>query len=285
MFSIINAQRRIAICCTLLLGIGTTRCFDGSKKSKKAIVVGATSGMGREVAKLLCKKGYVVGLVGRREELLNSLQAEISGVSYVKRVDVTSCDAQEQLRKLIQEMGGLDLIVVSISAYLDNRQSMADGSQFCRTWKEKERTLDVDFKGFIAIAEVAFEFFMQQKHGHFVGISSTSGQRGMAVSPDYSAAKAGISCYMEAMRNFMTQQKINVQISDVVAGWVAVEHSPKGSDPAAYWEISAQEAAVVIVEGIKAKKEIIYVPRTIWMVAWLLSYLPDFLYNRYFTWL
>ncbi len=251
--------------------------------TKKAIVIGASSGMGREVAKLLSKDGYEVGLVARRLNLLESLQREIAGKSYIKQIDVTDDNAREQLSELINQIGGLDLIVISISAYLDNRKRNITRSQ--RSWAKKERTINVDAKGFIAMADVALNFFENQNHGHLVGVSSTSGLRGVAYNAEYSAAKACISYYMEAQRNYMIQNNINVKITDVCPGYVAVEHSPLGEDPAAYWEITTEEAGKVIFDGIKKQKKIVYVPNKVWFIACLLKYLPDCIYNKYFSWL
>ncbi len=251
--------------------------------TKKAIVIGASSGMGREVAKLLSKDGYEVGLVARRLPLLESLQKEISCKSYIKQIDVTDPNAREQLSELISQMGGLDLIVISISAYLDNRRRNITKSK--RSWAKKERTLNVDAKGFIAMADVALDFFERQNHGHLVGVSSTSGLRGVAYNPEYSAAKACVSYYMEAQRNYMIQNNINVKITDVCPGYVAVEHSPLGEDPAAYWEITTEEAGKVIFDGIKKQKKIVYVPSKVWLIALMLKYLPDCIYNKYFSWL
>lgn len=256
--------------------------------NKKAIVIGASSGMGREVAKRLGREGYEVGLIARRVDLLESLQKEIPTRSYICQIDVTHANARKQLVELIEQMGGVDLAVIGITAYLDNRNSNDPNSGFyaaSHNWTDKERTLNVDAKGFIAMADVLLDHFKRKKHGHLVGISSTSGQRGSAMSPVYSAAKACISCYMEAERNYMVQNNIDVQISDVVAGWVAVEHSPLGEDPSAYWEINAQEAGRVIVDGIKSQDKIIYVPKKVWFVACLLKYLPDCIYNRYLNWI
>lgn len=262
---------------------GTTNNVTGNKK---AIVIGASSGMGREVAKRLGREGYDVGLVARRIDLLKSLQEEIPTHSYISQIDVTHPNARKQLADLIEQMGGIDLAVIGIAAYLDNRKSNDPNSYATsNNWTEKERTLNVDAKGFIAMADVFLDHFKRKKQGHLVGISSTSGQRGSAMSPVYSAAKACISCYMEAERNYMVQNNIDVQISDVVAGWVAVEHSPLGEDPSAYWEITVQEAGQVIVDGIKSQDKVIYVPKKVLLVACLLKYLPDYIYNRYLNWI
>ena len=266
-----------------LMALITLRCpamqESLSSSQKKAIIIGASSGMGREVAKLLSKEGYVVGLVARRLPLLESLQKEIGSKSFIKQIDVTDSDAREKLQELITEMNGLDLIVISITAYLDNKNSKEMG------WEKKERTLDVDAKGFIAMADVAFTFFEKQNHGHLVGISSTSGLRGSTYNPVYSAAKACISCYMEGMRNYMLQNNIDVQVTDIVAGFVAVEHSLMGEDPSVYWEITTEQAGKTIVEGIKNQQKIVYVPSKVWIIACLLQYLPDWAYNNYLPWL
>ncbi|MBA3953775.1 SDR family NAD(P)-dependent oxidoreductase [Candidatus Dependentiae bacterium] len=255
---------------------------------KKAIVIGASSGMGREIAKLLSKEGYNVGLVARRISLLESLQKEIATPTFIKQIDVTHPSARQQLQELIEKMGGLDLMVISISAYLDNRNATAKNEADFnpqKTWSEKERTLDVDAKGFIAMADVALDFFKAQGSGHLVGISSTSGQRGVAYSPEYSAAKACTSYYMEGIRNYLKQNNLPVKVTDVVAGYVAVEHSRLGEDPSAYWEVTVEQAGKTIVEGIKKQKQVIYVPSKVWIVSFLLKHLPDYIYNNYLSWL
>ena len=242
---------------------------------KKAIVIGASSGMGREVAKLLSMQGYTVGLAARRLPLLQSLQQELPNPSHIKQLDVTATDAREKLQELIDEMGGLDLIVIAISAYLDNR----------RGWTEQRRTLVTDSMAFIAMADVAFKYFIQQNSGHLVGISSTSGLRGSASSPVYSGSKACIMYYMEGMRNYMIQNNINVQVTDIIPGFVAVEHSALGADPSAYCEITCGQAGQEILAAIKAQKKTAIIPSSIWWVAIILKYAPDWLYNRYFSWM
>jgi short-subunit dehydrogenase len=248
---------------------------------KKAIVIGATSGMGREVAKLLSKDGYEVGLAARRLPLLQSLQKEIAGKSYIKQLDVTAPDAREKLAQLINEMQGLDLILISISPYLDNR---LDKSEDQSSWKNIYRGLNVCAVGFIAMADVAMEFFKKQNRGHLVGISSVSGVRGFASTPEYSGAKACISTYMQGVRSQMIKDGFNVDVTDIVAGYVAVEHSPLGEDPDAFWEIPVEQAGQEILAGIKNKSAVVYVPWKSWITA-LVRYLPNFIFYRYFNWM
>ena len=267
----------IILICTMI-------CSIYAQEPKKAIIIGASSGMGREVAKLLSKDGYIVGLTARRLHLLESLQQELSGPSFVQQLDVTAPDARQILQGFIKTIGGMDLIVISISPFLDNQNSLGfDDSE--KSWQKKLSNLNVCFTGFITMADVALAHFKQQNSGHLIGISSTSGLRGSGFYPEYSGTKAGISCYMEGVRNQMIQNNFNVHVTDIIAGFVAVEHSPLGQDPDAYWEITCKQAGQEILAGIKAQQKIVYVPGKCWIVALLLTYMPDYIYNNYFPWL
>lgn len=76
---------------------------------RKAIVMGATSGVGREVAWLLAERGWKVGIAGRRAERLEEVVRESENIVCCQQIDVTSPDAPELLRRLIERLGGMDL--------------------------------------------------------------------------------------------------------------------------------------------------------------------------------
>ena len=81
---------------------------------KKAIVVGATSGIGKELAKILAGKGYTLGLAARRRDLLRAIQKELPAKTYISGMDIRNVDeAQKGLTDLIAEMGGVDLAIIS----------------------------------------------------------------------------------------------------------------------------------------------------------------------------
>ena len=77
--------------------------------TRKAIVMGATSGIGMEVAKLLAERGWQVGIAGRRVDRLEAVMWSHDGLVCCQRIDVTSADAPDRLRGLIDELGGMDL--------------------------------------------------------------------------------------------------------------------------------------------------------------------------------
>ena len=95
------------------------------------------------------------------------------------------------------------------------------------------------------MAHTAVEFFEKQKSGHLVGISSISGLRGSGYCPVYSGAKAFISRYLEGVRNKMIQNKIPVYVTDIMPGWVDVEHTTFSEIPGTYWVATLEKATFV----------------------------------------
>lgn len=75
----------------------------------KAIIVGASSGIGREVARILIADGWILGLAARRVEKLQELQEQVPERIYIRKLDVNSSEAEEQFLELIASMGGIDL--------------------------------------------------------------------------------------------------------------------------------------------------------------------------------
>jgi NADP-dependent 3-hydroxy acid dehydrogenase YdfG len=72
---------------------------------KKVIIIGATSGIGEEIAKIYIAQGWQVGIAGRREEAFNGLSATAPAQVKTQVIDVTSADAPEQLQSLIEKLG------------------------------------------------------------------------------------------------------------------------------------------------------------------------------------
>ncbi len=259
------------------LVVASTVCYGADTVvAHRAIVIGASSGMGRQVAKLLATEGgYEVGLVGRRVHLLESLQQEIPSKTYIKQIDIAQHErAPQLLRELIDEMGGLDLLFIAASSLFEIMSGADASSQ-----ERDARIIAVDVRGFWAVADVAVEIFEQQKSGHLVGISSLSGVRGEASCPVYSAAKAFISRYLEGVRNHMVQNKIPVYVTDIVPGFVDTERIFFSQLSGTYWVTPLEKAGRQIFEAIQKKQKVAYIsPRQIF-IKWALDLVPDCIYN------
>ena len=235
---------------------------------KKAIIIGATSGIGRELAKILSLNNYVVGMAGRRTELLSNLQREISG-SYIKRIDVTkSEEAITLLEELIQEMGGMDLIVISSGVGFINPELV---------WKQEKETIDVNISGFAAIANAAFKYFSNQGSGHIVGISSVAAIRGSGEAPAYNASKAFVSNYLEGLRQKARKSGIAITVTEIQPGFIDTAMA-KGEG--LFWVSPPGKAARQIFKAINSKKKHAYITKRWKLIALLLKIIPGWIYNK-----
>lgn len=236
---------------------------------KKAIVIGATSGIGRELAKLLSQNSYIVGLVGRRFDLLSELQREISTKTYIKRIDVAqTTEAMSLLEELIREMGGMDIVVISSGVGFINPDL---------NWEQEKETIGVNVSGFAAVANVAVKHFCKQGSGQIVGISSIAAIRGSGDSPAYNASKAFVSNYIEGLRQKVRKLRIPVTVTEIKPGFVDTAMA-KGEG--LFWVAPPEKAAQQIFKAIEGKKKHAYITRRWRIMAWLLKIMPDWVYNR-----
>ena len=246
-----------------------------TRQRPTAIVVGASSGMGRELAKILARD-YNLGLVARRVDRLGALQEEIykkdpDCLTWVKHLDVTDETAMEQLADFIDEIGGLDLMVISITSFPDLHG---------KTDLEAEKlTLEVELLGFWKMAYVATEFFMRQGSGHLVGISSVDALRGNPACPIYSAAKAFVSRYLEGTRNRLHSRGLgSIFVTDILPGYVQTEGFDAEHMKGAYWIASARDAALQIYDAINNHQKQAYIIHRWWLIGMLMHHLPDWIF-------
>lgn len=236
---------------------------------KSAIVIGASSGIGRELAKLLSQNGYRLGLAARRRDLLVTLQAELSQGAIVKETDVSQpVSAMRQLRELLDEMQEVELIVISAGTGAINLEL---------DWATEAAAIDTNVTGFAAAANVAIVHFAQRGSGHLVGISSIAALRGSDLSPAYYASKAFQSNYLQGLRKKMAKSKLPITITEVQPGLV---DTAMAQGDGLFWVAPVEKAARQIYDAIRRKNEHVYVTKRWRLIAWLLKTLPASLYNK-----
>jgi short-subunit dehydrogenase len=236
---------------------------------KKAIIIGASSGIGRELAKTLSKNRYVVGVMARRVQLLHELGNEAEGRLFVQKIDVADIEsAMETLAKFIKEMGGVDLIVISAGTGQINRGL---------NWQLENEAIRTNVSGFAALANVAMHHFTQKGSGHLVGISSIAALRGGRESPAYNASKAFESNYLEGLRQMVRKAGLPITVTDIKPGFVKTAMA-KGEG--IFWAAEADKAAKQIYNVIRRRKSSAYITRRWTLVAWLMKLLPGFVYER-----
>jgi short-subunit dehydrogenase len=269
---------------------------------KRVIIVGATSGIGYELAKVFSSNGYEVGMAGRRTDLLEKLSLELPTRAYAATIDVQNTESAIRcLEKLIADMGEVDIIVLSAGAGHVNPSL---------DWPRERDTIDTNVSGFVAMAGVAMRYFAQKGSGHLVGISSVACVRGDDIAPAYSASKAFISNYLEGLNKKAAKERLAVTVTDIRPGFIdtgmlrtyvedlnrkapeekhamtATDARPRSVDAATpkggrlFWVASPRKAASQIYEAIQRKKKRAYVTRRWAAIACLLRMMPDSIYNR-----
>lgn len=237
-------------------------------KTNKAIIVGASTGIGHALAREYSRRGHTLGLTARRFDLLEQLQQELVTPVHIIQMDVSKThEAQELLRKLINDMNGVDLIILNAGVGIPNPKLL---------WNNEEQTIAVNVMGFAALANVAYHFFEEQGYGHLVGVSSIAAYRGFRHNPAYPASKAFMANYLEGLQHKAARRGLPITVTDVKPGYVdtpMVQHNKR-----MFWVATPEKAARQMADGIERHKHHLYITRRWRFAAWLFRLLPDFLY-------
>ena len=213
--------------------------------NKKVIIIGATSGIGREVALVYIAQGWTLGVAGRREAELESLRAMAPKQVFTQVLDVTKDDAAEHLQSLINKVGGMDLFLLSSGI----------GKQNYTLETEIElATAATNVDGFIRMTNAAYHYFEKQGHGHLAVISSIAGTKGLGAAAAYSATKGFQHMYIDALDQLSRMQKLNISFTDIRPGFVA---TPLLKSSKRYpMLMHAPIVALDIVDALRRKKRV-----------------------------
>jgi len=159
---------------------------------KKAIVIGATSGIGKSLSEVLIQNGYAVGVTGRRLEILTTLKEKNPDKISYCQMDVQDVSSIETIfDNLVNQLGGLDLIIISAGIGDENKSL---------DFNIENNVIKTNVQGFTCVANWGMNYFKKQGHGHLVNISSIAGLMGNGEAPSYNATKAYQINYLEGLR-------------------------------------------------------------------------------------
>ena len=241
---------------------------------KKVIIIGATSGIGKELAKIYVQAGCLVGITGRRKELLESLKDAYPNNIYTECFDVTVPNNLLHLQSLINQLAGLDILIYN--------SGFGEPSKMPE-WEIDKQTTLTNVNGFVEIVNIAFNYFWQQGHGQIAGISSIASNRGNSWAPAYSASKAFISTYLEGLHMKVARLKLpsgekpQIFISDIQPGFVKTKLA-KGNRQ--FWVAPVGKAANQIFKAIQHKRRKTYITQRWWLIAKIIQNMPYFIYKR-----
>ena len=235
----------------------------------KAIIIGATSGIGKSLAEILLGEDYLVGVTGRRENLFQSIQTQELSSLVFRKMDVRDLSTIESIcNELVSQMGGLDLLIISAGIGEQNKNLNFD---------VENSVIKTNIQGFTCVADWALRYFKEQGYGHLVNISSIAGIRGNGIAPSYNATKAYQINYLEGLRINVKEYGSSITVTDVRPGFVDTAMA-KGQG--LFWVAPVQKAAEQIVEAIKQKKQVVYITKRWWLIGLLLRIIPFSILKR-----
>ena len=178
----------------------------------KVLILGASSGMGYELAKLMLRDGHTLGLAARRIQPLKDLKSVYPQQVRIASIDVTADDAPDRILSLIEELGGIDLYFHSSGI---GKQNWALDASI------EEATLRTNALGFTQCIGTVFRYFASRPQGgHIACISSIAGTKGLGAAPSYSATKAFQNCYVQALEHQANMRHLPIRFTDIRPGFV-----------------------------------------------------------------
>ncbi len=230
---------------------------------RTAVIIGASSGIGKALASQLSLEGWRLALAARRMDLLEKIAADCGRDTLIRRVDLTENEkAAAAIQSLLDELGTVDLFIISAGTGYINREL---------EWGPDNDTLLVNVMGFASMAHAAMQHFLRQGHGHLVGISSIAALRGFGSSAAYGASKAFQSIYLDGLRDLAKRRKLPITVTEAQPGFV---DTAMMKAPRPFWVASAEVAAKQILRAVRRRTKHAYVTRRWAIIAWLLRLLP-----------
>lgn len=235
--------------------------------TKRCVITGASSGIGRELARELVRRGWSVALLARRADLLSELAAELKGCVAIP-CDVTDGAA---VRDAVKQAGGpFDLAIANAGVMTPSHATKFNIA-------EAEQMIRVNVLGMMYLFDAVVPSMVERRSGHFVGIASLAGLRGLPTSSVYSASKAAMQAFLEASRVELAPYDVAVTI--VNPGFIATAMTANNRFKMPFL-MQAVPAARVIANGIEKRKRVVEFPKLMSIATRLGRLVPDAIYDR-----
>ena len=245
------------------------------EEPRRAIIVGASSGIGAALARRLAAEGNRLALLARRADLLAALCDEINTASVEKRAfpyvhDVTDYDSiPGLLQDITAKLGGLDLFIYNAGISFPSDMEHYE-------FEKDRRVTEVNYLGALAWLNQVAAMFYQLKAGQIVGISSVAGERGRVGKPAYNASKAALNFYLESLRNRLTRR--GVHVLTVKPGYVLTGMTSDLKNPP--FAIPPERAAADICKAIHRRRQVIYTAPIWGLVMLVVRNIPSIIFRR-----
>lgn len=242
-----------------------------------AIITGASSGIGWELAKLLAAQGCAVGLVARRQDRLEALTHEIrtaGGKAACAVADVTDrARVVAAIHALRNQLGPVDLLIANSGVGVPTTLEPLNID-------EVELMFKVNTLGVIYAIEAVLPEMVQRGKGHLAAISSLASYLGMPGESGYCASKAAVNVYMEGLR--VQLRRRGIAVTTICPGFIDTPMTAVNTFRMPFL-MNAERAAQLIVGALSRKRKVYNFPWQTSLLMTLASWLPDWLNERVFA--
>lgn len=239
---------------------------------KRIIIIGASSGMGRRIAEDYARAGWTVGIAARNEERLREIRDLYPERITYSAIDVTAQDAVRKFEDLIEEIGGMDILLYAAGTGWYNPELNIG---------KDEATIAVNVTGFTRIINAAYRYFKATANvsrGRIAAITSVGGTKGLGVSAAYSASKRYQWTYLQAIDQLAHSQHVNVSITDIRPGFV---DTPLLQGNRNYpMLMTVDHVAPLIEKAIMQRRRVATIDSRWAIIAGLWQLIPNFLWPR-----
>ena len=239
---------------------------------KRIIIIGASSGLGLQMARDFAAAGWRVGAAARREAPMKALKDEYpQNVEYMS-IDVTAPDAVERFNKLIEKTDGMDILLYAAgTGFYDTELDLG----------RLQQTLQVNCVGFARIVAEAYRYFRSTANvacGQIAAITSVAATKGIGVSAAYSSSKKFQQRFIDSLDQLAHQQHVNVCFTDIRPGFVDTPVLRKDRD---YPMLMPVEYAARLIERAIVRERRVAVIDSRWAVLTTLwRLIPDYVWRR-----
>lgn len=248
---------------------------DVSHTPKRYLVLGATSGIAEATCRIWAAQGANLFLVGRSAEKVEAVAADlrVRGAAYVDTAVLNLDDLQHHpdlLAHAITSLGGLDVAYLAMGVLGDQPTAEQDAAQ-------AERILHTNLTAPVSLLTWLANFCVKQGHGTLAVLSSVAGDRGRKSNYVYGASKAGLTAFVDGLRNRVDREGVAVLTikpgpvkTSMTAG---MKGNEKFADPAKVAKTIADRVA-------KGTGGILYVPGIWWPIMTVIKLIPDAVFKK-----
>ncbi|MBY0526071.1 MAG: SDR family NAD(P)-dependent oxidoreductase [Gemmataceae bacterium] len=241
-----------------------------------ALITGAGSGIGRQLARTLAAEGAAIAAVDLTPEPLAALAAELAGKSIATAVaDVTERDALLRATGDLQaKLGPADLLIASAGIGIETSALQFVAADF-------ERVVRVNLIGVANSVAAVLPGMIERKRGHLVGLSSVASYRGFPLMAGYCASKSGVNALFDSLR--VELNPLGIHVTTICPSWIRTPMTEKIGVPPAQM-VPVETAARHIVDAIRRRRAFYAFPpsdvRQVRLLGWLPLSWSDWLVRR-----